>query len=54
LTFGVLLALWVAVEDCDPAITDTDTGAGTGADTDTDTGAGAGAGAETGAETDSG
>jgi serine/threonine-protein kinase len=52
LTFGVLLALWVAVEDCDPAITDTGagTGTGTGADTDTDAGAGAGTGTNTGTD----
>jgi serine/threonine-protein kinase len=55
LTFGLLLVLWVAVENCEPTITgtdagtDTDTGANTGADTgtDTDTGAGADAGPAT-------
>jgi hypothetical protein len=52
LTFGVLLALWVAVEDCDPAITDTGAGTGTGTGTGADTDAGAGAGTGTGADTD--
>ena len=42
LTFGLLLVLWVAVENCEPTITGTDagTGADTGADTGTDTGTG--------------
>jgi uncharacterized protein HemY len=41
LAIGVLLALWVAVENCDPSITDTgvDAGADAGADTGTDAGA---------------
>jgi serine/threonine-protein kinase len=47
-TLGVLLALWVAVEECDPATTGTGTGADTGA------GAGAGAGTGTGTGTDAG
>ena len=54
LAIGVLLALWAAVENCDPSITDTgiDAGAGTGASTgigigiDTDAGTEADAGPE--------
>ena len=48
LAIGVLLALWVAVENCDPSITDTgiDAGADTGADAGTDTGADTDAGTE--------
>ena len=54
LAIGVLLALWVAVENCDPSITDTgvdagaDTGAGasTGIGIDTDAGTEADAGPE--------
>jgi hypothetical protein len=46
LAIGVLLALWVAVENCDPSITDT------GADAGADTGAGAGTGADTDAGTE--
>jgi len=58
LAIGVLLALWVAVENCDPSITDTgadadagaDTGTGTGADTGTGTGTDAGTEADAGPE----
>jgi serine/threonine-protein kinase len=49
-TLGVLLALWVAVEECDPATT----GTGTGADTGAGAGAGAGTGTGTGTGTDAG
>jgi serine/threonine-protein kinase len=52
MAFGVLLALWVAVENCDPAITGTGTGTGTDTGTDTDTGTGADTGTGTGTDTD--
>ena len=47
---GVLLALWVAVENCDPSITDTGIDAGA----DTGTGAGTGIDTDAGTEADAG
>jgi serine/threonine-protein kinase len=52
LTFGVLLVLWVAVENCEPAIIGTD--AGTAADAGADTGADTGAGTAAGTAADAG
>ena len=57
LTIGLLLALWIAVENCDPkainagagtdAGADTDGGTGTDGSTDTDAGSGTDAGIDT-------
>jgi serine/threonine-protein kinase len=54
LTIGVLVALWVAIENCDPSSTGTitdagaDAGTGTGTGTDTDADADAGTAGDTG------
>jgi serine/threonine-protein kinase len=50
LTIGVLVALWVAIENCDPSSTGTitDAGADAGAGTGTDTGTDAGTAGDTG------
>ena len=49
---GVLLALWAAVENCDPSITDT--GIDAGADTGTGAGTGTGIDTDAGTEADAG
>lgn len=54
LTFGVLLALWVAVENCEPKVAGPGPDAGTVADTGTAAGTAAGTDAGAGAQTDAG
>jgi serine/threonine-protein kinase len=54
LTIGVLVALWVAIENCDPSSTGTITDAGADAGTGTGTGTGADAGADAGTAGDTG
>ncbi|MGB3052309.1 MAG: serine/threonine-protein kinase [Polyangiales bacterium] len=54
LTIGLLLALWFAVENCNPKPTGPDAGADAGAETGADAGADADADADDGTETDAG
>jgi serine/threonine-protein kinase len=54
LTIGLLLALWIAVENCDPKAINAGAGTDAGADTDGSTDTDAGTGTDAGIDTDAG